>query len=51
MDFFSLLWILFIISSLQPVLRQWLLRSSRLRVLQQIEKRRNSRVILLIHRL
>ena len=50
MDFLSLLWIFFIISSLQPVLRQWLLRSSRLRMLQQIEKGRNSRVILLIHR-
>ncbi len=50
MDFFSLLWIFFIISSLQPVFRQWLLRSSRLRMLQQIEKGRNSRVILLIHR-
>ena len=50
MDFFSLLWIFFIISSLQPVIRQWMLESARLRKLQQIEKTRNSRVILLIHR-
>ena len=49
-DFFSLLWIFFIISSLQPVIRQRLLESQRLRLLRQIEQQRNSRVILLIHR-
>jgi ClpP class serine protease len=49
-DFFSLIWIFFIISALQPVIRQKMLESSRLRMLQEIEKQRNSRVILLIHR-
>jgi ClpP class serine protease len=39
-----------IISSLQPVIRQRLLESSRLRVLRQLEQQRNSRVVLMIHR-
>ncbi len=48
--FFSILWIFLIISSLQPVIRQRLLESSRLRVLRQLEQQRNSRVVLMIHR-
>jgi ClpP class serine protease len=50
MDFFSILWIFLISSSLQPVIRQRLLESSRLRVLRQLEQQRNSRVVFMIHR-
>ncbi len=50
MDFFSLLWIFFIISSLQPVIRQKMLEMERLRVLARLERERGSRVIALIHR-
>ncbi len=50
MDFFSLLWIFFIISSLQPVIRQKMLEMARLRLMERLERQRNSRVIVLIHR-
>ncbi|MEJ5225328.1 MAG: ATP-dependent Clp protease proteolytic subunit [Anaerolineales bacterium] len=50
MDFFSLLWLFFIISSLQPAVRQRLLDVTRQRLLQQLEQKRKSRVIVLIHR-
>jgi ClpP class serine protease len=50
MDFFNILWIFFIISSLTPLLRQRWLDASRVRLIQQIEKSRGSRVITLIHR-
>jgi ClpP class serine protease len=50
MDFFSILWIFFIISSLQPVIRQKLLERARLRMFEKLEQQRKSRVIVLIHR-
>ncbi len=50
MDFFSLLWLFFIISSLQPAIRQRMLDIARQRLLQQLEQKRKSRVIVLIHR-
>ncbi len=50
MDFFSLLWVFFMLSALQPVVRQKLLESSRLRTLDRLQRRRGSRVIALIHR-
>ncbi len=50
MDFFSLLWMFFIISSLQPAIRQKMLEMERLRVLARLERERKSRVIALIHR-
>jgi len=50
MDFFSLLWIFFIVSSLQPIVRQKMLEAERLRMLERLERRRQSRVIVLIHR-
>lgn len=50
MDFFSILWIFFLISSLQPVIRQKLLERARLRMFEQLEEQRKSRVIVLIHR-
>jgi ClpP class serine protease len=50
MDFFSLLWIFFIISSLQPIIRQKMLEAARWRMLDTLERQRKSRVIALIHR-
>jgi ClpP class serine protease len=50
MDFFSILWIFFIISSLQPVIRQKMLEVARRRMFEQLEQLRGSRVIALIHR-
>ncbi|MGQ9877257.1 MAG: SDH family Clp fold serine proteinase [Chloroflexus sp.] len=50
MDFFSLLWLFFIISSLQPVIRQRMLDAARQRLIEQLERKRKSRVIVLIHR-
>ena len=47
MDFF---WIFFMVSALQPILRQRLLDASRKRLLGTIEDRRESRAILLVHR-
>jgi ClpP class serine protease len=50
MNISDLLWIFFIISFLQPVLsRQWQ-QTARLRLFQQLERSRGSRVIALIHR-
>ena len=50
MDFFSILWIFFIISSLQPVIRQKMMEAARWRMLELLESKRKSRVITLIHR-
>jgi ClpP class serine protease len=50
MDFFNLLWIFFIISSLQPVIRQKMLDMARRRMFEELERSRKSRVIVLIHR-
>lgn len=50
MDFFGLLWLFLIISSLQPIIRQKMLEVERMRALARLEKERNSRVIALIHR-
>ncbi len=50
MDFFSLLWIFFILSSLQPIVRQRILESARVRVMRELERKRGSRAILMIHR-
>jgi ClpP class serine protease len=47
---FNLIWLFFIIITLQPVLRQKLLETARKRLLTVIEARRSSRVIALIHR-
>jgi ClpP class serine protease len=49
-DISTLFWIFFLVSALQPILlRQWQ-QTSRLRLLQQLERSRRSRVIALIHR-
>jgi ClpP class serine protease len=50
MGFGDLLWLFFVISALQPVLRQKMLEASRLRVLHRFERARGSRVISLVHR-
>jgi len=46
----DLFWLFFILSALQPVLRQRMLEAMRLRKIAQLERQRNSRVILLVHR-
>jgi ClpP class serine protease len=43
-------WLVFVVSALQPVLRQRLLEGARRRLLARIEQQRGSRVILLVHR-
>src|SRR5437899_2960918 len=46
----DVLWMFFLLSTLQPVLKQRFLEASRQRLIASIERRRNSRVILLVHR-
>jgi ClpP class serine protease len=46
----EILWLFFMISALQPVIRQKMLEASRLRVLHRFEQKRRSRVIALVHR-
>jgi ClpP class serine protease len=50
MDFTSIIWIFFILVSIQPVIRQKMLESARRRILGEFEKERGSRGIVLIHR-
>ena len=50
MDFWNLIWIFFIVSSLQPVLQRQLLALSRRRMLASIAGKRDATVITLIHR-
>ncbi len=50
MDLLSLLWLFIIISSLTPILQRWLLERSRMAIINQLQRRRGSRVIALIHR-
>jgi ClpP class serine protease len=44
------IWMFFIFSALQPILKQRFLEASRQRLLAKLERQRNSRVILLVHR-
>lgn len=50
MDVMQVFWLFFIVSALQPVLQRRYLEAMRTRKIAQIEKKRGSRVILLIHR-
>ncbi len=50
MSFLDLFWIFFIISAVQPVIRQRWLEWQRLEAFRRLEKKRGSRVIGLIHR-
>jgi len=43
-------WLFFILTAIQPILRQKMLEAARLRVLHRFERRRQSRVIALVHR-
>ena len=45
-----LIWLFFIASSLQPLIRQKALEAARLRALARFERERNSRVIVMVHR-
>ncbi len=47
MDIF---WLFFMLSALQPLIKQRLLEASRKRLIALIERERKSRVILLVHR-
>lgn len=49
-SFTDLFWIFLVIAAIQPVIRQKILESSRTRMFRQLEEKRNSRVIALIHR-
>lgn len=46
----DILWIFLLITTLQPVIKQRYLEASRQRLIARIEKKRGSRVILLVHR-
>src|SRR5438132_2912317 len=46
----DVLWMFFLFSALQPVLKQRFLEASRQRLIAKIERQRKSRVILLVHR-
>jgi ClpP class serine protease len=46
----QIIWLFFLFSALQPMIKQWMLESGRRRLIAVIERRRNSRVILLVHR-
>ena len=50
MSFFDIIWIFFLITSLQPMLRQRWLEMQRMRAFRKFEQQRSSRVIGLIHR-
>src|ERR1700731_4050578 len=46
----DILWLFFMLSALQPIIKQKLLEASRHRVILLIERERKSRVVLLVHR-
>ena len=46
----DILWLFFMISALQPVIRQKMLEASRLRLLHRVQQKRRTRVIALVHR-
>lgn len=50
MNFGEILWLFFMLSGLQPVVRQKMLEASRLRLMSRMERARKSRVIALVHR-
>jgi ClpP class serine protease len=47
---FDLFWVFFIISSLLPAIQKRMLQAARLKLMREIESKRGSRVITLIHR-
>ena len=46
----DLMWLLFMVTAFQPVIKQRLLEASRQQMIAKIERQRGSRVILLVHR-
>ncbi|MGI9950951.1 hypothetical protein V3F56_01215 [Moorellaceae bacterium AZ2] len=50
MDFFSLIWLIFLISAFLPMLHQRRVEAARLRLIRSFERKRRSRLITLIHR-
>ena len=50
MNFGEILWLFFMLSGLQPVVRQKMLEAARLRLMSRMERARKSRVIALVHR-
>ncbi len=50
MTVFDLFWLFFVLVTLQPVIRQRMLEAARVRLIHEIERKRKSRVIALIHR-
>jgi len=50
MDFFNLVWIFFILVSLVPLIRQRMIEATRLRLFKDLEEKRGTRAIALIHR-
>jgi ClpP class serine protease len=50
MSISDLFWIFFILMALQPILRQRMLEAMRTRKIAQLERKRGSRVILMVHR-
>src|SRR6476659_4636288 len=50
MSLLDLFWLFFMLSALQPLLRQRMMEAMRVRKIAQLERARHSRVILLVHR-
>jgi len=50
MSIFDLFWLFFIVTSLWPAVQMRMLQAARLRLMRELEKKRGSRVIALIHR-
>jgi ClpP class serine protease len=50
MDFTTIIFIFFLLTSVLPALRQWVLERARQATIREIEQQRHSRVITLIHR-
>ena len=50
MDISGIIWLVFLFSTIQPLLQQRVLLSRRVAAIRRLEKRRKSRVITLIHR-
>lgn len=50
MNFTNLIWLLFLISTVMPMLQQYWVAAQRVRLIRKIERERRSRVITLIHR-
>lgn len=50
MSFWDIFWVIFVLSSISPIVRQRIIEAERYRIMQLLEKKRGSRVITLIHR-